>query len=508
MVDAAALYALGRFGEAAAAFADRCAAQPSDADAWAGRGQSLLAAGRPAEAWDSLTRALALVRAKQAIATIELLRGAAAGATGRIDHAEACFRAANAARDSSRGRALFGTFLLNQSRLEEAETELRAAARAGGANDAQVVASLASVRTQSGRAEEALEGLARWRGAPNPPVALAWARALLALRRPAEALAPLDAALLVAAPAQTAQLHHARALVLDQLDDVPAAAAAFAAMHVARGVQVAPEAILAMADAVIAAYPVASPFPAAPAASGPQPLFIVGLPRSGTSLCEQALAAHPLVLAAGERDELRRLTLRFGEALGEPWPGCAARVHRGAVQAASMWRTAVAGASTAAVVTDKLPDNLFRLGLAAQLFPDGRAILMRRDPMDTLLSCWQQGFGPVHAWTSTWAGLAAMAVASERVAQRWLAEAPMPILAIRYEDYVAQPEREMRRILSFCGLEWDAGVLAPERVQRTVRTASILQVRQPVHAGSVGRWRRYAEVLEPLRARLEEAGLV
>lgn len=508
MVDAAALYALGRFSEAVAAFAERCTAQPGDPDAWVGRGQSLLAAGRPAEAWEALTRARALVRAKAAIATIELFRGRAAAAIGQRDQAEACFRAANAARSSARSHAVFATFLLNESRLEEAEIELRAAARAGGENDAQVVASLATVRTQSGRAEEAVEGLARWRGAPNPPVALAWARALLALRRPAEALAPLDGALSMAAPAQRAQLHHARALVLDQLGDVESAGAAFAAMHVARDVRVEPEQILAMADAVIAAYPVALRFPPAPAASGPRPLFIVGLPRSGTSLCEQALAAHPGVLAAGERDELRRLTFRFGEALGEPWPACAGRVHRGAVQAASLWRTAVAGASTAAVVTDKLPDNLFRLGLAAQLFQDSMAILIRRDPMDTLLSCWQQAFGPVHAWTSTWAGLAAMAVASERMTQRWLAEAPMPICVVAYEDYVSNPEQEMRQILSFCGLEWDAAVLAPERVQRTVRTASILEVRQPVHTGSVGRWRRYAEVLEPLRARLEEAGLV
>ncbi|GDX79565.1 hypothetical protein LBMAG42_13760 [Deltaproteobacteria bacterium] len=504
---AKALYAAGRYEEAATLFAAQCVRAPGDADNWVGAGQSWLAAGKPTEAWEALTRARPLVSAGAAVGTVELLRAKAAAALGRKDTAEACYRAALAAEASSRAHAAFGTFLLNEGRLDEAEVQLRVASRGGGASDAQVLASLATLFTQSGRAGAAMEVLAGWKGPLNPPLALAFARACLALRSPAEALEPLRAALVVAAPAQRSLLHHAHALLLDQLDDIPAAAAAFSAMHAARGVSVDAAGILATAEAILAAYPVGASFPAAPRASGPRPLFIVGLPRSGTSLVEQGLAGHPDVLAAGERDELRRLTIRLGEAFKTPWPACAGQVHRAAAQGATMWRTAVAGTSTRLVVTEKLPDNLFRLGLAAQLFPDARAVVMQRDPMDTLLSCWQQAFGPAHAWTSTWDGLAAMAAANARLTARWIAAPPVPIHVLRYEDYVATPDEQLRALVVFAGLSAEQAMIPSEQVARTVKTASILQVRERVHTGSVGRWRRYAEVLEPLRQRLEAFGV-
>ncbi len=506
MTDGAALYTSGRYAEAARAFAERSARVPQDADAWVGLGQSLLADGRPAEAWEAAQKARGLVRAPAAIAIVEGLRARAAAALGRMDTAETAFRAALAARPGARTHAAFGVFLLNEGRLVEAEVELESATRLGGGADAEVLAARATVRTLSGKAGEAIEMLDTWTGAPVPALAMARARACGAAGRPAEAIGLVERALTTCAPTHRALLHHAQALLLDRMDDVPAAAAAFGAMHLARGVSVDPAAILALADDILIAYPVGARFPAPPPAVGPRPLFIVGLPRSGTSLCEQALAAHPVVHAAGERDELRRLALRFGEALGSPWPACAANVHRGAAQGAAMWRAA-AGGGAASVVTDKMPDNLFRLGLAAQLLPDARAVIMQRDPMDTLLSCWQQAFGPAHAWTSTWEGLAAMAAASARVTARWLEEAPMPLCVVRYEDLVSAPETELREIAAFAGLPWDARVLAPEKVERVVRTASILQVREKMHTGSVGRWRRYAEVLAPLRERLGGYGL-
>lgn len=501
--DPAAAYAAGRFADAAALFQARVTAAPGDAGAWLGLGQSLYALGRPGDALAAFDRARAGVVLSEDIAEVELQRARASAALGAVDRAEAAFRASLALREDVRGLTSFGTWLLNESRLQEAEGVLARAVASGGSPEAR--ANLATVLTQSGRAEDALD---RLRGADlaPAPVALAWARACHVLRRSGDALGPLTDALGRAAPAHRALLLHARALANDQLGDIPAAAADFAAMHAARGVRPDASALRAMADAVIAAHPV-SPHRPPPDPAGPPPLFIVGLPRSGTSLCEQALAAHPDVHAAGERDELRRLSIRLGEALGAPWPACAPRVHLAAAQGARLWYNAVAPRPNAAVVTDKLPDNLFRLGLAGQLFHGARAVWLRRHPLDALLSCWQQAFGPVHAWTASWDTLAEMAAAVDRVGAHWRASPPMPLLELRYEDLVTRPEDALRRVTTHAGLPWHDALLAPERVDRVVRTASILQVREPIHAGSVGRWHRYASVLEPLRDALAARGV-
>ena len=494
---AAALYAERRYAEAVNAYTSECKAHPHDPNVWLGRGQSLLALGRWSDAWAALQQARTLVADKRGRAIVDARRAEAAAGMGDATLAEACFRASLAERPDPTTRGRLGTLLLNQSRLDEAETELVAA---GGALP-EVAASLATLRTQRGDAEGALDAL---RKAPDDPaVALARARACVQLRRAAEALPGVDAALRRAAPAQAALLHHARATLLDQLGDYAGAAASYTTMHTLRGDRVDPDAILARAHSIVETWrPTAAP----PAPAGaPRPVFLVGLPRSGTSLCEQSLAAHPEVDAKGEREELRQLTQRLGPALGAPWPTCTPDVPRAAASAAKVWRDAVGG--TRAVVIDKMPENLFRLGFASQLFPDAVAIWMRRGLMDTLLSCWQQAFGPGQAWAGTFEGLAAQAMAYEIVGRRWLEAAPMPMCVITYEELVREPARELADILTTLGLPWDDAVLAPERVERTVRTASILQVRQSIHTGSIGRWRRYEAELAPLRALIEGYGL-
>lgn len=511
----ARMYAERRYAAAAEGYAARCRARPNDADAWLGHGQTLLALGRWAEARRSLDAARRLADGALAYAVIDARRAEAAAGQGDIAAAEALFRASLAVRPDAATEARLGTMLLNVGRLEDAEVALAGAVARGGGALTEVVASLATVRSQRGRAQEALDGL---RGAPadDPATALARARACLQLRRAEEALPGLDAALRRAAPAQAWLLHHARAELLDQLDDVVGAAGAYAAMHAVRGDHADPQGILDHADRIVGTWTTtihgrlagggAPPVPPPPAPDGaPRPVFIVGLPRTGTSLCEQALAAHPGVYAAGEREELRRIAALLGPALGAPWPECTPSVPRAAASAARSWRDAVGGDRP--VVTDKMPDNLLRLGLASQLFPDARAIWMRRGLLDTLLSCWQQAFGPAYAWAGDWDGLAAQALAHERVGRRWLATVPMPICVVAYEDLVRTPARELSEILAFLDLPWDDGVTAPEAVARTVATASILQVRAAIHTGSIGRWRRYAAVLEPLRARLEAYGL-
>lgn len=497
------LYAERRYVEAADAFARRCARAPGDADAWLGQGQSLLALGRWADAWTALRRARALAVDARGRAVVDARRADVAIGLGDPSLAEACYRASLAARPDAGVRGRLGIFLLNQSRLDEAEVELDLADAGSGGRLPEVAAALATLRTQRGEAEAALLALRR---APLevPAVALAKARACLQLRRAREALPAVDAALRVALPAHAWLLHHARASLLDQLDDVDGAAEAWAAMHAARGARPDPAALRARADRILTHW-VPTVAPPAPAGA-PRPAFVVGLPRSGTSLVEQALAAHPLVHAAGEREELRQLADRLGAALGAPWPECTPDLPRAAASGARAWRAAV-GSAGHVVVTDKMPENLLRLGLAAQLFPDARAVWVRRGLLDTLLSCWQQPFGPAYGWTGSWEGLAAQAEAYEALGRAWVERAPLPVFTLRYEALVRAPEPTLRALVDHLGLPWDPDVAHPEAVDRVVRTASIHQVRAPIHAGGIGRWRRYARVLEPLRALLDRAGL-
>ncbi len=509
--DPAAFYAAGRYEEAAALFAIRTTRSPQDVDAWLGRGQCLLALARPGEAWLSLQKAWTLCPSDaRSRAVVGDARGQAAAGMGHSAAAEQLYRESLAATPRHETRARLGTLLLNLGRVEEALPILEQAAREGGS--VATIASLASALVASSQPSAALALLDRVAAGQESvgPVAFARARALLDLRRPAEALAALDRAARVS-PNQVALFLHARARAYDQLDDIPAAAAAYTAMHEARRLRVDPDALLADADNILANYPSNhrfTPAPPAPAAAA-QPVLIVGLPRSGTSLTEQMLAAHPLVHACGERTHLEDLATKLGAALGVPWPDNANVVYRGALSGGTAWRHAFSSGAPpqARVLTDKLPSNLFRLGLAAQLLPDASAIWLRRGLMDTLLSCWQQSFGPQHPWTSTWEGLAAMAAATEIVGERWLEDAPMPICVVRYEELVSSPETEARDILNFLGLPWDPAVLAPEAVERPIATASRLQVREPINPRSVGRWRRYEAQLAPLMDALVAQGL-
>jgi len=237
-----------------------------------------------------------------------------------------------------------------------------------------------------------------------------------------------------------------------------------------------------------------------------RPVFIVGMPRSGTSLVEQILASHPDVFGAGELLEISTLTRQLPSRLGiaERYPDCLHLLH-----------PAVAGAmadqyvehidkrnSTAARVTDKMPNNFQFLGLIAVLFPRARVIRCVRDPADVCFSCYVHDFKD---WTSDLGNLGRYYRDYDRLMVHWRSVLPVPLLEVVYEELIEDPEAVSRRLVTFCGLEWDDRCLAFHQNQRAVRTASLLQVRQPVYKGAVGRWRRYAAHLQPLVEALEVA---
>ena len=179
------------------------------------------------------------------------------------------------------------------------------------------------------------------------------------------------------------------------------------------------------------------------------PIFVIGMPRSGTSLVEQILASH-----------------------------------------------------SSARITDKLPHNFLRVGLLTAVMPQARIIHCVRDPMDTCLSIFTHFFSSAHGYASDLTEVGRYYSLYERLMQDWEARFPGCMYRISYEDLVANHEREIKQLLEYCGLPFEPGCLRFHETMRAVNTPSAVQVRQPLYQSAVSRWKRYETHLQPLRAAL------
>jgi hypothetical protein len=228
------------------------------------------------------------------------------------------------------------------------------------------------------------------------------------------------------------------------------------------------------------------------------------MPRSGTTLVEQILAAHSGVRADGERTALFEYVRELaGDDPEARWPEVLATLGRERFAALAERYLEGAEASGARRITDKMPANFLNLGLAELLLPGARVVYCRRDPMDTGLSCYRQNFrSEGMAFARRLEHIAVYQQACLRLMAHWRAVSKLPIHVVDYESLVADFEPQVRALLGFVGLPWEAACLHPERHHRVVATASYEQVRRPVYATSVGGWRRYERELEPLRAAL------
>jgi tetratricopeptide (TPR) repeat protein len=239
-----------------------------------------------------------------------------------------------------------------------------------------------------------------------------------------------------------------------------------------------------------------------------RPIFIVGFPRSGTTLTEQILANHPRVFAAGELPLTRRhfLNLSGGSERSDDAFAALTRLTAEDFHALARQHLEQLQAIDAAAdrIVDKMPDNSFYLGLLALLFPRARFIHCRRDPRDTVLSCWMTSFRHIR-WNDDLDHLLSRYQAYCRLMAHWRRVLPVPLLEIDYEETVADLEGAARRLLDGCGLEWHADCLNFHQARRPVRTASVTQVRQPLYAHSVGRWKHYGDLLPSLFQRVAEA---
>lgn len=315
-------------------------------------------------------------------------------------------------------------------------------------------------------------------------------------------------------PVLAADLHFALAKAKDDMGNVASAAAhlriANRLMH--ERLRFDPDSHARAVDALIDTFDATFFAPrAGMGASCEGPLFIIGMPRSGTSLAEQMLAAHPAVHGGGERRDVDRIARRIRQVTGsrDRYPRCAAEL--GPEPAEMLARQYLEGGAAPGAgerrVTDKLPTNFLHLGLIALLLPGARIVHCRRDPRDIALSVYAQQFAEGHVWAYAFEDIAAFHSQYERLMTHWRAVLPRPLLELDYEELVRDPEPACRRLLAFCGLDWDPVCLEFHRHRRVVDTASNWQVRQPLYRSSVGRWRRYAPHLPELVGSLRRAGV-
>jgi tetratricopeptide (TPR) repeat protein len=241
------------------------------------------------------------------------------------------------------------------------------------------------------------------------------------------------------------------------------------------------------------------------------PVVIVGMPRSGTTLTEQIISSHPNVIGAGEVNFWSRsptaMPLRLNT--DTPYPDCVVEMTtEQAKDIAGMYEATlqkIAGTSSKPKhITDKMPHNFLNVGLIALLFPNIKIIHTKRNPIDTCLSIFFQNFNKAHPYAFNLSNLGFHYKQYERIMRHWHEVLPGRILDINYEDTIADPEFWSRKLIDHIGLEWDDACLAPHKLERTVKTASHWQVRQPIYKTSVQRWKNYEEFLGPLIEALKD----
>lgn len=238
-----------------------------------------------------------------------------------------------------------------------------------------------------------------------------------------------------------------------------------------------------------------------------RPIFVVGMPRSGTTLTEQILSSHPDVYGAGELPWVPRLATLMPRVVagGLPYPeALRALTDRQLTSAAAYYLDRIAHQNaTAPRVVDKLPHNFDHVGLIALMFPRAPIIHLVRDPRDVALSNYFQNYAAAQGlmgFAYDLADIGRMLQDHDQVMALWYRVFPGRIFTLTYENLVRTPEPVIRALLAHCGLDWDDRVLRFFETRRPVRTASIRQVRRTIYTTSSGRWRRYQDWLDPLEA--------
>ncbi len=236
------------------------------------------------------------------------------------------------------------------------------------------------------------------------------------------------------------------------------------------------------------------------------PIFVLGMPRSGTTLTEQIIASHPAVYGAGELPDLLRIAHRKTNPATTSFPDNLRYLDPNILAAwgAEYIAALKQRAPGARHITDKMPANFFAVPLIHLMLPNAKIIHVNRNPVDTCVSCFTRLFNRKQEHTYDLAELGRYYADYARLMVQWRKVLPATaFLDVNYEDIVADQEGQARRMLDYCGLEWNDACLDFHKTKRQIRTASVTQVRQPIYNTSVERWRKYEKFLGPL---LDELG--
>jgi len=468
------LFAQGRYGEAVTFFRASLGLKPDDAETFNNLGVALQATNLMDEAEQCFARALEL-RPDYIDALVNL--GTMRQRLGRTEQAMACFERALALRpDHPPTHNHVGLMMTSLGRLEEARRAFENAIRLDPGQLAYHCARAAVVKFEAG----------------DP-----WLPPLEEFAKDIDRLAPIE----------RVKLQFALAKACDDLGDYEAGFRYLLAANAER------RRVLAYDEraALDALKRIAQGFTAermrqrgarSAGDSSPVPVFIVGMPRSGTSLVEQILASHPLVFGAGELEDFGRLANALRLADGAPaFPDRVDELADEALTGLGADYLAVlrARAPQATRITDKMPHNFQHIGLIHLALPGAKIIHVRRNPVDTCLSCFSRVFSGEHAYSHDLGELGRYWRAYDGLMAHWRSVLPPGVmLEVDYERIVADLEAEARRMLEHCGLDWSERCLRFHETARQVRTASAPQVRQPLYGSSIGRWQAYAGRLGPL----------
>jgi tetratricopeptide (TPR) repeat protein len=509
--------ALGDNAGAAQAFADALRRAPGWTDALVNLGLALYRQGSMAAAKTAMREALKQTPG-HAAATTNL--AAFMRLTGEAEAAEAMLRQSLARAPEALGARLnLAAELLQRGRGAEALALLDAApAEAAGLRAWHLARTSALLQLgRRGAARAALADVAALGPVPPDLAPLVHLRHMLlaqlegdapraqaAARRAAAAIPEMGPN---AVPEHRIMAHYDLAKFWSEQGDRPAAFAQWQAGHAL--LQISQpfyrDRFLAFVESTIASFP-AVRFTHGPRAGNrdPAPVFITGMPRSGTTLCEQILAAHGRVHGAGERTALGRMA----EALGGP-PGIAALDEAALDAAAARYLAELHALAPDKVrIIDKMPGNELNLGLVGLMLPGARIIHCVRDPRDIGLSIWTFRFHGEHPYAHDLADLGWTIAQRARLVAHWRAVLPNPILTVALHDWVRDFDGTLARVLAHLDLAGDPACARFYEIERDVRTVSREQVRQPVHGKGLGRWRGHAADLAPLIAELESAGLL